>query len=120
MSEQPPPTTPNRRVARRRDPRPGVSVTFRPGSLGLGPDLALSLVDIHEDGLCLRLKSAVKAGTEAEVTLKSVGNRKPVKVEAEVRWCQEAKDGAFLVGLRLRKRMLHKDLSELLRGFLPV
>lgn len=117
MSGQPTPPPPERRSARRRAPRTGVSITFRPGSLGLGPDLALALVDLHEDGLCMRLKSAVNVGIEAEVTLSPSGRRKPTKLDAAVRWCREAGDGTFLVGLSLRKRMLHKDLSELVKGF---
>src|SRR5262249_34462889 len=117
MSGQPTPPPPERRSARRRAPRSGVSITFRPRSLGLGPDLALALVDLHEDGLCMRLKSAVNVGIEAEVTLSPSGRRKPTKLDAAVRWCREAGDGTFLVGLSLRKRMLHKDLSELVKGF---
>jgi PilZ domain len=106
-------------MARRRAPRSGVAITFRSGTSGLGPDLALGLVDIHEDGLCLRLKSAVSPGSEATVSLSPAGRRQPMKVDAEVRWCREADGGGFLVGLRLRKRMLHKDLIELVRAFAP-
>src|SRR5262245_10912705 len=111
------PAGPERRKARRRQPRPGVTVNFRLGTLGLGPDLALGAVDLHEDGLCLRIKAAVKPGAEAEVGVSRAGWGRALKFMGEVRWCREAGDGTFLVGIQLRKRMLHKDLSELVRGY---
>ncbi|HKB00787.1 MAG TPA: PilZ domain-containing protein [Gemmataceae bacterium] len=102
-------------MTRRYLPRPGVTINFRAGTLGLGPDLAVSVIDLSEDGLCLRSKAAVSPGAEAEVSVARAGWGRPLKLLCEVRWCEEDEQGKFLVGVRYRKRMLHRDLSELVR-----
>lgn len=81
--------------------------------MGLGPDLALGLLDVSEDGLGVRLKVAVAAGDEAEIVLTAPGTRKAFKLLGEVRWCHDAADGTFHVGIRLRRRLPYAELSDL-------
>ena len=35
-----------------------------------------------------------------------------LKTGAEVRWCMPAGDGTFLVGVRFRRRLAYRDLSD--------
>lgn len=104
-----------KRLGRRRPARSGARVQFRRGALGLGPDLAVGLLDVSEDGARVRLKGAVDPGSEAEVLLARPGGGKPIKGMCEVRWCRPDGDG-FLAGLRLRRRLSHADLLDLARA----
>ena len=83
--------------------------------MGLGPDQALGLLNVSEDGLGARLKVAVAVGEEAEIVLTAPGTRKAYKLLGEVRWCHDAADGTFHVGVRLRRRLAYAELSDLAR-----
>jgi hypothetical protein len=109
----PQPSQPNHRISRRRPVTRRVGVILRKGALGLGPNLALNLIDVSEDGLGVRIKSALAAGDEVEVELSPPGVRKPYKRVGEVRWCRKADDETFLIGVRLQKRLTFTELNEL-------
>jgi hypothetical protein len=64
-----------RRLTPRRLTKPGVQVICREGSLGLGPNVALSVYDISETGIRLVVKSALATGQEIEVELIGPGPR---------------------------------------------
>ena len=113
MHDPAPTPRPEHRLCRRRNARTGVRLEYRRGLLGLGNNLAVALVDASEDGLRVRLKVEVKPGEEGEVLLGRPGGGKPLKSEVEVRWCTPAGDGTFLAGLRLRRRLPYRDLSDL-------
>lgn len=81
--------------------------------MGLGPDLAAGLIDVSEDGLCVRLKAPLPVRSEAEVAFEKVGTNRPVKVLAEVRWCVTDPDGGVRAGLQFRKRLLYTQLADL-------
>jgi hypothetical protein len=105
----------NHRLSRRRAITRKIGIEFRKGSMGLGPDLAMDLQDISEDGLGIRLKVAVAAGDEAEIVLTAPGTRKAFKLLGEVRWCRDAGDGSFHVGVKLRRRLAYVELTDLSR-----
>ena len=114
--DQPTSSSPaNHRLTRRRAVRSGVRVEFRRGSLGLGADLAAGLADLCEDGIGLRLKTAVRKGDEAEVVLTRPGGGRPVKLHVEVCWCAAAGDGTYRAGARFQRRLAHRDLLDLCR-----
>lgn len=116
MGAEIPPSARNRRACARRPTRSGIRVCLRAGTLGLGPDLAVGLVDVSEDGLCVRVKSPLAPDSEAEVVLDKVGSSRPIKLVAEVRWCQGDAAGGFRAGLRFRHRLPYKDLIDLARN----
>jgi hypothetical protein len=113
MHDPPPTPRTEQRLTRRRQARPGARVEYRRGLLGLGRDLAMALVDVSEDGLRLRLREQVKPGDEAELLISRPGGGKVMKAEAEVRWCSAAGDGTFLTGVRLRRRLAYRELTDL-------
>jgi hypothetical protein len=113
MSDLPPTPRSEQRLSRRRQARAGTRVEYRRGLLGLGRDLAVAVVDLSEDGLRIRLTTEVKPGEEAEVMLGRPGGGKAMKAEAEVRWCSPIGDGTFLAGVRLRRRLAYRDLTDL-------
>lgn len=116
MAPDTPSAARERRTLVRRPARPGVRVAFRSGTLGLGPDLAIGLIDVSEDGLCVAVKVAVAAGSDAEVVLDKVGSSRPMKFVADVRWCAGDPAGGYRAGLRLRRRLPWRDLMDLARN----
>jgi hypothetical protein len=106
----------NRRTSRRRPPRGGVKVAVRAGTMGLGPDLSAGLIDVSDDGICVRLKAPLPVRTEAEVSFERVGSNRPVKLLAEVRWCVTDPDGGIRAGLQLRHRLPFAQLMDLCRN----
>jgi hypothetical protein len=104
-----------RQLPRRRPARRGLSVTCRAGQTGLGPNLALELRDISEDGLGLVLSAPLPPGRDAEVELTGPFLPKPIRRRVEVVWCQPVSEGHFWAGLRLRSRLDYPELSNLTR-----
>jgi hypothetical protein len=97
----------------RRPARGGTRVEVRRGDLGLGPNLAVGLVDVSEDGAGVRLKAEVWVGEQVEVQLGRAGGGKMFRNAGVVRWCRPEPDGWFLVGLSLRRRLTYSDLLDL-------
>jgi hypothetical protein len=104
-----------RRLSRRLTVTRRVQLVFRKGTLGLGPNLGISLADVGEDGLGVRLSEPVKTGEDASMELIRPGVSKPLRLVADVRWCRPAGDGTFVAGLRLRRRLPYQVLTELSR-----
>jgi hypothetical protein len=91
-------------------------VSVRVGTSGLGRDLAAGLVNVSEDGVCVRITSALAPGSEAEIVLDKVGSSRPMKLVADVCWCTDDPAGGYRAGLRLRRRLAYKDLMDLARN----
>jgi hypothetical protein len=104
----------NNRLGRRRAAKAGGVAELRLGALGLGPDLGAGLVDVSDDGACVRVKAAVAQGAQVELKLAGPGRGKPVAIRATVCWCRP-EGGRFLVGVRLARRLTHSEMSELAR-----
>ena len=75
--------TPERRNSRRRKPRASVRAYLRLGGLDIGPDLALSLLDLSEGGAGLLVKQAIEVGKEVSVGLEGQGTRDRLLRRAE-------------------------------------
>lgn len=80
--------------------------------MGLGPDLAAGLMDVSDDGICVRMKAPLPVRSEAEVLFERAGSSRPIKVMAEVRWCVPDPDGGYRVGLLLRHRLPFNQLMD--------
>src|SRR5947209_5346730 len=87
-----------RRLAARHVPKPSTRVTCHRGPHGLGPNLALGLIDVSETGLRLLAASAFEKGQELDVALCGPGLSRPCKVPAEVIWCLPGPVGQFTIG----------------------
>jgi hypothetical protein len=87
------------------------------GKYGLGPNVALTLLDVSETGIRLVIKTAVQAGQEVEVTLDAdaVGSRQPTKIPGEVIWCVPMADGNHCLGIRFTKPLKWAVLLALTR-----
>jgi hypothetical protein len=107
------PGTANRRRTFRRRPRKITKVACFKGALGLGPNLALDLLDVSERGVRLRVKEPLELHQQVEVHLTGLGHRRPVKVPAAVVWCVEAADGSYCIGAHFEKGLPYADLQQL-------
>jgi hypothetical protein len=116
MGAEIPPAVRERRACKRLLTRLGIRLALRAGTLGLGPDLAAGLLDVCEDGVGVRLKAPLSLDTEAEVVFEKIGSGRPMKLVADVRWCQQDRSGGFRAGLRFRHRMAFRDLMDLARN----
>lgn len=105
-------TNADRRIVRRRPLKKGVSLTIRKGTMGLGPNLSIGGIELSDDGIQVVIKNEVRKGDEIEVGLTGIGRSKPMVLIADVRWCRPVEDSeTFLVGLKLRRRLSHQDMS---------
>jgi hypothetical protein len=108
----PTPARPSGPVARQ--PRRHLAVTCRPGSTGLGPNLAVGLVDVTEDRLKLRLTGPIPVGQDVEVELCAPGVGRPIKLRGAVLTCRASVDGKTSVAkVQLRHRLTFRELAEL-------
>lgn len=103
----------NRRRARRQGPAGTTRVRAYANALGLGPNVALAVLDLSETGARLLLKQEVPAGREIEVRLE--GNSRSVKALARVVWSVPAADGSFCAGAEFAKPLAYAELSALAR-----
>ena len=104
---------PERRSGPRRKARHGTRAELRRGRMGMGPDLAIGVVDISQDGARVRLKAAVCPGEQVEVALWPPGGLRSVRGPAVVCWCRPAADGTAQAGVRFRQRLTANDLNKL-------
>jgi hypothetical protein len=105
----------NRRTNPRRAPRGNVQVHCVRGTLGLGPNLALRVLDTSETGVRLMVGTALDSGQEIEVQIVGPARGRASKLLADVVWCVPAADGTFCVGARFRKRLSYAELLDICR-----
>jgi hypothetical protein len=113
MSQLQPPK-PNQRRSRRQPAKKSVKAACFKGSMGLGANLALSVLDVSETGVRLLVKADLPPGQEVEIDLESPGSQK-VKALARVVWSVPAEDGTFRVGARFDKGLSYAALQALSR-----
>ena len=98
-----PKPTANRRRAPRRKPKKSSRVFCHSGRYGLGPNIAVALLDVSETGVRLILRVPLAVGDEVEIGLDGIGERRPSKAAAQVVWCMPLADGNYCVGARFEK-----------------
>lgn len=92
-----------------------MQLEFRRGSLGLGSDLAVELIDVSDDGLCVLLKEPVAPGEEAEVAIGRPMGGKLTKRIVRVAWCRPGWRKGFLVEVVMSRRLSHVQVNELVQ-----
>jgi hypothetical protein len=102
----------NRRSAIRHLLRSDIRIECRKGTMGLGPNLTQTLLDLSQTGVCLTAKAPFKKGDEAELLFTGSGVR-GFKRRAEVIWCMEREDGTHILGLRFRPELSYAEMQQL-------
>ena len=114
MHEAVPPPK-NRRRVLRRPPKSRVRVTCRRGVLDLGPNLALSVVDLSEAGVRLLLNEPLEPGQLVSVGLEGQSHTRPTVRVGTVIWRLPAADGRHEVGVFFEKALPYQLVLELTR-----
>jgi hypothetical protein len=99
---EPQPTQRNKRLNRRVAPKRATKAICYANALGLGANIADSVLDVSETGIRLKLKSGLKKGQEVQMTLETTGKRL-TKIQAHCMWILPAGDGTFFAGFRFEK-----------------
>ena len=102
-----------RRGSARRRPKGGTKAVCRRGAMGLGPNLALAVLDVSEAGARLLLGAALPKGQEVEISLAGPGIQRDVTRLGEVVWSVQTADGSHCVGIRFHKRIEYSSLQDL-------
>jgi hypothetical protein len=115
MSESAKNTASNRRRALRRSPKSSTRISCHPNALGVGKNLAASLLDLSEFGVRLLVKVNLKPGQEVHIGLEGMGHRRAIRVAGHVAWAVPAADGSCCIGVEFQKPLPYADLLELAR-----
>jgi hypothetical protein len=97
----------------RRSPRGRVKIVCQRGTLELGPNLALAVLDISETGVRLRVKEALRPGQELSISLEGPCSIRPVRRIGRVVWSVPSADGTHCAGVNLDKRLDYREFLDL-------
>src|SRR5579875_3126893 len=89
-----------RRRSQRQPPKPTTEVACRPEAQIIGPDVAVSVLDISADGIRLKVKVPLEKGQRIEVDLEGIGYCRPLRLSAEVIWSLATADGHWCIGAK--------------------
>src|SRR5690349_14574907 len=89
-----------RRRSQRHRPKPTTEVACRTEMRVVGPDVAVSVLDISADGIRLLVNSPLEKGEKIEVNLEGIGYSHPLKFNAEVMWSLATADGNWCIGAK--------------------
>jgi hypothetical protein len=104
----------NRRARRRMAPKRSTKVACYKGALGLGSNIAVSVLDVSENGIRLLVKTALEPDQEIVIRLEGLGQRPhPLKLAASVMWCVPTADGNFCVGTKFQRTLQYADLHAI-------
>jgi len=103
----------NRRNSCRRGPKKNSKVLCVTGACGLGPNVAVTLLDVSETGIRLVLQTPLPPGHEVEVSLDAPAHRRPIHMKGEVVWCVALADGNFCLGIRFATLLKWTELQAL-------
>jgi hypothetical protein len=101
--------------ARRNPAKASCKVSCRRGALGLGPNLALAILDVSETGTCLRVREPLEPRQEIEIGVEGLGHSRPLRLPSQVAWCVGTADGFCCIGARFENRLNYRDLHMLAR-----
>jgi hypothetical protein len=105
--------TKNRRINSRRRPKSFVRATCYRGSLDLGVNLAVALLDLSEAGARLLLRQPVEAKEEVTVLLESPHHRRPLRFTGQVTWSVATAEGNYCAGVHFDKRLPYVECFRL-------
>src|SRR5262245_26842480 len=111
-----PTTQHTKRPRPRRSPaKSSARATCRRGVLGLGPNLALAILDVSETGIRLQVREPFEAGEQCEIGLEGITHARPLVLPATVVWCLATADGNYCIGARLQRPLTYRELHTLAR-----
>jgi hypothetical protein len=104
-----------RRTNKRLPARSTVMIEIRKGVMGLGPNLALNLLDLSVDGAGVLMEGKLQVNDDVEILLSGHGIRSKVKRLAKVRWVTKLEPVHFVMGFKFEKPIPTSDLDSFVR-----
>jgi PilZ domain len=89
------------------------SVICRKGTLGLGPNLAIQVLDVSVDGAQLLVNSVLRLGEELELSFAPTGFTEPLIRLAVVVWCSAKEGDGYHVGVRFMDSLEYQDIYHM-------
>jgi hypothetical protein len=83
------------------------------GATGLGPNLAVNLLDISLEGAGVLMKGKLEVDDVAEILLSGHGIKAKIKRLAKVRWVTRLEPDHFVIGFEFEKPIPLTDLNTL-------
>ncbi len=113
MDQNQQPSGKNRRAFIRRVPKRKAKICCYKGAMDMGPNLAVSLLDLSESGARLILKSSLEKGQEVTLTLEGMTHSRPLKALGNIIWAVATQDGNCCVGIQLGKYLPYQEIAKL-------
>jgi c-di-GMP-binding flagellar brake protein YcgR len=104
-----------RRQNRRYPAQASVAIEVRKGTMGLGPNLALHLLDLSVDGAGVLMKNELQEKDEVEIILSGHGVGPNIKRIARVHWVTKLESDHFVIGFSFEKQIPFIDVRKFVR-----
>jgi hypothetical protein len=78
-----------------------------------GPDVALALLDVSQNGIRLVVAEPLDAGRPIAVELERRGGHPPLQLRADVVWCMATAEQTYCVGARFHDYLPFSDLESI-------
>lgn len=108
--DKPHPARRNQRCSSRQVIRRGVRVVCRQG---MGPNIAVRMLDVSEGGVRMHLRSTPSVGEEVQVEMISPDGSRSTFREGQIVWVEPAADGECRAGIQFSRRLDLTSLGEL-------
>jgi hypothetical protein len=103
----------NRRRDRRRSPKGRIKVICQKGTVWLGMNLAVSVLDISETGVRLAVKGPLARGEEVSLTFEGMVMLRPLQRLGTVVWSLPLADGSHVIGIDLQRRLQYSEFLHM-------
>lgn len=113
MSAERAPGSPDRRSSKRKKAKGKVKVECRRGATGLGPNLALELLDVSQTGASLMVGPGLAIGDEVEIQISSTTMFRPLKLLGVVVRLGPQTANRFMAGVHFQKQIPYSDMNNL-------
>jgi hypothetical protein len=97
----------------RKPPKPGTVVECRKGTLGLGADLAIAMLDISVDGVLMMIREPLSVGEEIEICVTALGFSRPRRLEATVVRCTKEEGVGYCMAAQFSTALNYVDIYHL-------
>lgn len=103
----------NRRVFARRPPRGKVKVTCHKGSVDVGPNLAIGLVDISETGARLTVSTPLEKGQTVAISLEGRVHVRPIRCLGTIVRSEQETQGVCHIAVLWESRLPFAEIVKM-------
>jgi hypothetical protein len=101
------------RLSLRSRPKSWTKCICRKGTLDMGRNIAVALLDVSETGLRLVVGEQLAVNQEVSIALETPSHARPLRITGKVVWCLPMADNNFCLGIRFNQCLAYLDISKL-------